>query len=258
MSKTRITVATVGHMPPDLNRQKIKKWSSSVFEIAGEIESYSLTCDSDGGSWEFTDEALEQILPNQFDGEFLIAIVNVPIELNWYSRRLSANKIVFSFHEIKEILRASNIPLENVIYRLLYAYVLLYKSSGNRIPESSEHTNFTHDETRSCLFDMNGIKTEVVCSCHYPIICPDCVGRLRREKVSEETIVQCQHEIRRIRKSLFYRMMDFIKKHPLWSLAISGTTAIILGAAGSVIGSYLYEAIRRNGEIKEIASIWPF
>ena len=244
MSKTRIAVATVGHMPADFKRQKIKEWKSSVFEIVDEIESYSLTCDSDGIGWEFTDEALEKVLPSKFNGEFLVALVNVPIEFNWYSRRLSANRVVFSFHEIKEILRFSNIPLENVIYRLLYAYTLLYKRSGNRIPETAEHTNFTHDETRGCLFDMNGIKTDVVYSCHNPVICPDCVERLRREKVSDETIAKCQSEIRRIRKVLFYRITDFIKQHPLWSLAISAATAIILGALGSVLGSYVYEAIK--------------
>jgi len=244
MPKTKITVATVGHMPADFNRQKIKEWDSSVFEIVDGIESYSLTCDSDGPDWAFTDEALENVLPKNFNGELLIAIVNVPIELNWYSRRLSANRVVFSFHEIKEILRFSNIPLENVIYRLLYAYTLLYKRSGNRIPANAEHTNFTHDETRGCLFDMNGIKTDVVYSCHNPVICPDCIERLRREKVSDETIAQCQSEIRRIRKALFYRITDFIKQHPLWSLAISAATAIILGALGSVLGSYVYEAIK--------------
>lgn len=244
MSKTRITVATVGHMPADFNRQKIKEWDSSVFEIVDGIDSYSLTCDSDGLEWEFTDEALKEVLPSKFNGEFLIAIVNVPIEFNWYSRRLSANRVVFSFHEIKEILRFSNIPLENVIYRLLYAYMLLYKRSGNRIPETAEHTNFTHDETRGCLFDMNGIKTDVVYSCHNPVICSDCVERLRRERVSDETIALCQSEIRRIRKTLFYRITDFIKQHPLWSLAISGATALILGALGSILGSYVYDAIK--------------
>ncbi len=244
MAKTKITVATVGHMPADFNRQNIKNWKSSIFEIVDGIDSYSLNCDSDGHDWEFTDEALEKVLPNKFNGEFLIAIVNVPIELNWYSRRLSENRVVFSFHEIKEILRSSNIPLENVIYRLLYAYTLLYKRSGNRIPKNIEHTNFTHDETRGCIFDMNGIKADVVYSCHNPIVCSDCVERLRREKISDETITRCQSEVRRIRKTLFFRITDFVKQYPLWTLAISSVTAVILGAFGSVLGAYVYDAIK--------------
>lgn len=244
MSKTRITVATVGHMPADFDRKKIETWKSSIFEISGHIESYSLTCDADGSDWEFTDKALEKALPNNFNGEFLVAIVNVPIELNWYSRRLSGNRVTFSFHEIKEILHASNIPLENAVFRLLYAYTLLYKRSGDRIPDNSEPTNFTHDETRGCLFDMNGIKADIIYSSHKPIICPDCVERLKREKISMDMISGCQDEIRRIHKAMFYRISDFIKQHPFWSIAISAVAAILLGAIGSVLGSYIYEAIK--------------
>ena len=246
MSKTIISVATVGHMPPDFNRKKIKEWRSSVFEVVDEIESYTIPCDSDGDGWTFTDNALDKALPNIFNGEFLIAIVNIPIEHNWYSRRLSANRVVVSFHEIKEILRSSNIPLENIVYRLLYAYALAYKRSGNCMPETIEISSFTHDETRGCLFDMNGIKNDVIYSCHNPKICTDCVERLKRDRVSDETIALCQKEIRRIRKSMFYRITDFIKKHPLWSLAISGITTIVLGVAGSVLGSYVFEAIKKG------------
>lgn len=244
MTKTKITVATVGHMPADFNRQKIQEWYSDVFEIVERIESYSLNCDSDGFDWAFTDDALEEVVPISFSGDFLIAIVNVPIEHNWYTRRLSANRVVFSFHEVKEILQVSNIPLENIIYRLLYAYTLVFKRSGNRIPQNAKYSDFTHDETRGCLFDMNGIKTDIIYSCNNPAICSYCVGQMKNNKVSDETIEQCQREIRRIKKTMFYRITDFIKQKPVWSLVISAATAIILGAFGSVLGSYIFEAIK--------------
>ncbi|MCR4287344.1 MAG: hypothetical protein NUW09_04960 [Deltaproteobacteria bacterium] len=244
MAKIKITVASVGHMPADFNRQKIKNWKSSLFEVVDGIESYALTQESDGDNWEFTDAKLETVLPRAFNGDFLIALVNVPIENNWYSRRLAENRVVFTFHEMKDILNSSNIPLENLICRILYAYTLLYKRSNNRIPSVSKVTGFTHDETRGCLFDMTGIKNDVIYSCHYPIICPDCVEKLRREHVSEETITTCQKEIKKIRKILFYRIAEFIKKHPVWSLIISAITAIFLGTIGSVIASFIYETIR--------------
>ena len=240
MSKTKITVITMGHMPAEFNRQKVKNWASSIFEIIDEIESYALSKDSDGESWEFSDDLFENLLPNAFNGDFLIAIVNVPLELNWYSRRLSGNRVLFTFHDIKEMLKQSNIPIENIIFRLLYSYTLLYKRSGNRIPSVHENTNFTHDETRGCLFDMNGIKTDVIYSCHNPIICEECVARLKQERVSNEVISNSQNEIKGIQKILFYRIADYIKQHPLRSLAISSIAAVLL----NMIASCIYDAIK--------------
>lgn len=243
MDKTKITVSTIGHMPADFNKAKITSWSSDVFEITDEIESYVLSKDSDGAGWEFTDANLEEVLPDNFQGDFLVAIVNVPLELNWYTRRLHNNRLVFTFYEIKDILYYSNIPLENIIYRLLYAYTLLYRRSGNKIPMTGEHTNFAHDETRGCLFDMNGIKTDIVHSCHKPIICPYCTEKLKQEKISNEVISRIKKEISGIKKPLFYKIAEFVKKYPIWSLAISAITAIILGAIGSYIATVIYEAI---------------
>ena len=120
-----------------------------------------------------------------------------------------------------------NIPLENVVFRLLYEYTLVYRQHGNRIPPSTEKTNFTHDETRGCLFDMNGIKTDIIYSCHKPIICPNCVERIKHDKVSNEAIETAQKEIKKIRKALYYRITDFIRRHPLLSLLISAIIAIV-------------------------------
>ncbi|MBD3620061.1 MAG: hypothetical protein HUJ28_11365 [Chromatiales bacterium] len=246
MDKTTISVVTIGHMPSEFDKRKIKSWKSALFSVVGDIENYSLTQDSDGYGWEFTDAKLEQVLPEQFTGNFLIAIVNVPLEYNWYTRRLSKNRVVFTFHEIKDILNGFNIPLENAVFRLLYAYTFLYKRSGERIPLNDEATNFTHDETRGCLFDMNGIKTDIIYSLHEPIICPDCVERLRKEKVSNETISKAQNEIIKIKKPLFYRIVSFVKKHPIWSMVISAISAIILGAIGSYIATVIYEATKNT------------
>ena len=246
MDKTKISVATIGHMPCEFDKTKIKKWKSSIFSVVGDIENYSLTNDSDGYNWEFTDENLEQLLPETFSGDFLIAIVNVPLELNWYSRRLSNNRVVFTFHEIKETLNHYNIPLENALFRVLYAYTFLYKRSGEKIPLNEDVTNFTHDETRGCLFDMNGIKTDIVYSLHEPIICPDCVERLRKEKISNEMIEKAQKEILGIKKPLFFRIVSFVKAHPIWSMLISAITAVVLGAIGSYIATAIYEASKNS------------
>jgi len=241
ITKIKISIATFGYMPAGFDQKKIETWKSKVFSINGTIQSYALPGNSDGENWTFTDNKLDNSSQQEFDGDFLIAIVNVPLERNWYTRRLSKNRIFFTFHEIKEILSFSNIPLENVIYRILYVYTLLYLRNNRIIPLGSDPTDFTHDDTRGCLFDMNGYKRDIIYSCHHPIICPDCAERSRKELVSNEVLELVRKEIKKIKKPLFFRVKDYVQKHPIWSLFFSAIIAIILGSIGSYIATVIYE-----------------
>ena len=94
----RIKVITLGHMPAELDLKKITNKKSSIFSVVSPIENYTINKNSDGDNWEFSDSNLTSQLPQTFDGDFLIAVVNVPLEMNWYSRRLDSNRVVFTFH----------------------------------------------------------------------------------------------------------------------------------------------------------------
>lgn len=242
MEKAKIKLVTIGHLPLHLNLKAVSAWRSEAFELVGEVENYALRCDSDSDGWVFSDALLKAQLPKHAGADFLVAIVNVPIEHNWYSRRLGDNQIVFTFNQIRDYLAWENIPQENAILRVLYAYTLLYRRAGNKIPGLGEAPNFTHDETRGCLFDMNGIKSDLVESCNKPIVCGECQERLRNERVSDQMIKTVQREIGRIRKQLYYRAFDFVKAKPVAALVISSTFAIMLGVTGSLIASYIYDS----------------
>ena len=75
-------------------------------------------------------------------------------------------------------------------------------------------------------------------------MCGECEERLRNKRVSTQTIKTVQKELRKIRKHLYYRVFDFVKAKPVAALAISSAFAILLGVAGSLIASYVYESIR--------------
>jgi hypothetical protein len=89
---------------------------------------------------------------------------------------------------------------------------------------------------------MNGIKTDLIESCSQPVVCDECQERLKAERVANDLITQTQSEIKKIRKELYYRLMDFIKHHPLWFLIISSIFAIFL----NVIASLIYDCIRHH------------
>lgn len=243
MDKAKINLITIGHLPLHIDFKKILAWESELFELVGNIDNISLRCDSDIEGWTFSDELLKDHFPIETRADFTVAIVNVPIEGNFYFRRLGDNKAVFTFNQIKDFLIWDNIPLENAILRCLYGCTLIYRRSQNRIPSLNEASGFTHDETRGCIFDMNGIKSDLIESCHEPILCEECRERLRNSRISNQMIKITQDEIRKIRKSLYYRVFDFVKLRPIIALFISSAFAIILGIAGSIISSVIYDGL---------------
>ncbi|MGW1444125.1 hypothetical protein ACWA06_15430 [Serratia rhizosphaerae] len=244
MTKLKIKIITLGYIPARFNIKKVQDWKSKLFEISS-IDYHNLNCDSDiDYAWAYSDNLIAQQIPDIGDANFLVILTNVPLEDNWYSRRLGNNKIIFTFHEIKDYLLYDNIPLENVVYRILYAYSLVYMRSGRRIPDYGETPGFTHDETKGCLFDMNGIKSDLIESCNKPIVCRECEHALTNGMVPNNVIDKARSELKMIKKTLYYRWLDFIKVHPIISLIISSLTVIFLGVIGSLIATNIYESFR--------------
>jgi hypothetical protein len=238
--KITIRIVTLGTVPFDLNLLKIQNWDSSIFEIVTPIENFALNSDSDSEGWQFSDQNISSHLPQNEGEDFLVALTNVPLYLNWYTRRVKENYVVFTFKEIAEYLRFNNIPLENVVYRLLYAYSLVYSENKKRIPSCVEYTNFTHDETKGCIFDMNGLKYDIVHSCDSPIICDVCSHRLSSAGVSTSQIEQAKRELENVKKELYYRMTDWISRHPIWSLLMASLWAIIIGLFTNYLSSVIW------------------
>jgi len=237
--KKLIQVIVIGTLPNRLNLKKIKKWKSEIFEIKSEINEFSLNEDSDEYGWSFSDDLILRQIPKNILDDFVLVVVNLPLTDNWYSRRIADNVIVFSYYQIKDILEEANIPLENIILRLLYTYTLLHYGRGI-IKKALTDTNFTHDETKGCIYDMNGLIYDVVESCHAPIICDVCIMRMHKEKVPKGVIARARKEIKRIRREWVYTASDFIRLHPYLSIIITTLYGISLGIIGSILGALLY------------------
>lgn len=241
MAKVRIKLVTIGYQPQDFRTEKIIQWESKIFQLAGNVENYALRHDSDAEDWQYSDALISELIcnlpPKRNDVDFVVALVNVPIENGWYTRLFDNGNIVITFHEIKDILKNSNVPLENVVLKLLYTYSLIFWQHGAAIPKLSEVVNSFHEETRGCLFDFTAYKIDLTTSCDKPQICDACQERLRTHSVSNDIIESTNSEIRNIRKDYYYRILSFVKKHPVWALVISSAYAIALNVIASIIFS---------------------
>ncbi|WP_407546956.1 hypothetical protein [Vibrio parahaemolyticus] len=237
MKKVKIKICSLGTLPRELEKSSLLKIRSKVFEIGPDFHSYDLRVESDLYDWAYSDKQLATQIPDNHDSEILVVLTSVPLEENYYTRRLQDNVVVFTFYEISRYLKFENIPLENVVKRLLYSYSLVYLRNQRKIPTSYELSNFTHDDTRGCIYDMNGVKDDITSSCHKPIICDECCEKMRREQISTETIDTVKNELKTISKNRFYVIADWVKKYPVFSLLISSFWAVCLGVMGSLIAS---------------------
>ncbi|OHD09596.1 MAG: hypothetical protein A2Y41_04735 [Spirochaetes bacterium GWB1_36_13] len=235
MKKIRIKVIRIGYIPYDINFQKITNNNSALFEVDKEINDYSLPQDSQGNNWEYTDSQFKELLPSDFEGDFLFAICNTSLENNYYARRLTDNRIIFSLSTTSNILKTENIPIENLLLRMLYAYSLNFIRYDRRIPSKTEKTKFAHDETKGCLFDMNGYIPDIVHSCDSPIICDDCSVSLSNSKVPQDIIKKVKKELAKIKKNRYYKILTFVKKHPFISIMITFVFGLIINIVSNII-----------------------
>lgn len=99
MQKIKIKLVTIGAVPAKIDRKKLLNWKSSVLCIDENIDDYPLQGDSDLDDWSFSDQLMRSHIPEYEVHDFVIAITNVPLQLNYYSRRLDNKNVLFTFHE---------------------------------------------------------------------------------------------------------------------------------------------------------------
>lgn len=253
--KLKIAVRILGHKPPDFDSSILLKWRSSLWEIfEGQIETLPLNGDCDLDDWGYSDHALSSKCRKIRGADISVFVLNVPLQHNYFARRIQENIVCISLFEVAEVLRSHNIPVENLILRSLYSCTLIY-ARKKTIPPIHDLLSIAHHETKGCIFDMAGIKTDVVFSCHRPILCDSCKVASNEDQVSNETLTTLRKEIQKIQKRLFYRISDWVRRSPILALAASALLALLVGIVGSIAASYIYEYLGK--EPQEAAKIAP-
>ena len=75
---------------------------------------------------------------------------------------------------------------------------------------------------------------------------PNYYNFFSKPEVSENIITFSQDEIKSIKKDVYYRIIDFIKKHPILAFLGSALLAVILGIIGSLVASSIWELLLKN------------
>jgi len=170
---------------------------------------------------------------NPYSEGITLCFIDYPLENNYFSRQLNESIRVVSFYEVSNIFRDANADLRNFVLFSIYRAVTL-SLLGKK--NQTEVDDFCHDETRGCLFDMCGLKEDIIISATNTTICTEeCEGKLRNTVLPAGYIGLLKKELKQIKRSLYYKATDRIKKNPILSLIIVTFSTLLINIAGAAI-----------------------
>ena len=238
--KYKITLINLGYAERLVDLQKVKKWASKLFEII-EIRCVDQLPESEINDGyldhKYTIDQLHTLISCPNDSDFAVAIMPYKLIDNFYMHRIGENCVVISLYGISEILGLKQISIENFIVRQLYGICAVKYLVNDSLNENVYE--LFHRDTRGCIFDMNGERTDILYNTETPIICDSCKNTFKYKQIDLQTISTLEKELKCIKKPLVLRIELFIKKYPLFSAFMSGLMAICLNILANFIWDLL-------------------
>ena len=231
MKKIKIQIVKLGKQKYNKLFAKLEKYKSEIFEV----EVYEVSRPDCDYEWGYTFRTLEEILDKDFDEknyDICIGFVDTIIEFNYFGKRLKDNNIyIVSFFQVSDFLITEKIDVFNYMLSTIYRYSTRSILRGKYL---------THDETRGCIFDMCGEKSDIIYSCQNPIICERCKSKIEDIAHPSGFVELLSKEILKIKKSFYHRIAGFIKLHPYLSLGMGMISAIVF----NILSSFIYDWIK--------------
>lgn len=235
MKKLKIKIVRLGNIPKSINFDVIKKHKSSIFEIVGEIDTITLGNNSLGRDFNtYSCDELYEYMPESESVDIVAGITYSSLPCNFFGDT-RGTKAILSLRNIANILEFAHISLENAIIKMLYEF-----SIGFDIKNKTFNMGLLHDETRGCIFDMNGVLEDVVFSFDTPTICVACQAKLLEMGVPTNIVDNVLIELQTLKKPRFYRIKSWIKENPWWSLFITACSSFIL----NILASWIYDLLK--------------
>lgn len=242
-----ITFVKLGLIDHLFDIRRIRTWKSDFFKVVN-IQSIEHLPNTDVNDFyldqKFTKEQLAGVLNHSNSTDITVGIMAYRFIDNFYMHRINGKSVIISLYGIKDILTTENISIENFILKQLYE-ISAISCLVNDI-SSDDVYNFVHQDTRGCIFDLNGDKRDILYNTEKPKICDSCKTEFRTHQVDENTIIKFEKELKRLKKPFIFMVEKFIQKYPLLSVILSGFIAIILNLTASALWDFIKVLLKIN------------
>lgn len=234
----------LGFLKRQINIEALKRWRSKLFTIDTVNEIAHIPELGNSVEWQFLSDDMLKVIQHDNDSDITVIVTEYRLQDNFYMRKVDG-MVVISLFEVADILHNHHIPIEHFIIKNIYEVVTLLHVYRDLPNTSDEVPDIIHDETRNCLFDMNGLKTDVKYVFQDRLsLCSQCQARLKEKLLPKGFLKELVHEIRRIRKSAFYKIYDFVKCHPIWSIVIAIISQLVIGLLTGLLANYIFFVLK--------------
>jgi len=263
--KIKIKIGIIGYLPFDFNEKRIENLKSPEFEIIGSItklkrfnreadipigEILIVNNEKKNNLFGYSDVVLEEeLIKNSNGADFYIWITYVPLQDNYFVRRLNSNVVVLSYFQMYDLLKTELIPVESLLLRTIYRHIIIYWKYEKIIPSHKNELKLSliHDDTRGCMFDACGNKADVLFFLNEPDICDECVRKIEdlgTFRVGDNHISQIKKEFSKIKKGRYYKIIAFVKANPIISIILSALFGLILDLIATWIYNIFFPLIK--------------
>lgn len=237
-----VKLIIIGHSDRVVNFDLVKKHKSKFFNFLDIERINNLPSpEKDDGYLDivYTKAEIQKVMNDiQFDG-LCVAIMNYQFDDNFYMHRVGTNKVCISIYGLENILNDKKISIENFIIKNIYEIFIFYKIVKN-LTDNNEVYEFIHNDTRGCLFDLNGDKRDIIYNTEKPIICDECKGKISKKSIPKNFLEDIQKELSRIDKPFIKKIENFISKYPLFSVLVTFLFSTFI----NLFSNWLWEIIK--------------
>ena len=241
MAKRKIKLVLLGNLRHKLDINRLRKVKSRFFCI-DQIESILHLPEpkKDDGYLNivYSRQEIIRIMSNINDSDIIIGIINYRFDDNFYLHRTGDNRACLSIADIDYLLTSKMISIENFIIKNIYE-IVTFKDALNNLADDRVY-QIVHQDTRGCLFDMNGDKFDVIYNTEKPVICDSCKAFFRGTSLPENYIDNLEKELKKIKRTLILEIELFIKKYPLFSILLTFAFSVLI----NIISSMIWEVLK--------------
>jgi len=178
-------------------------------------------------------EFLEVLFNVKHESEIRIGIIDKKISNKGGSHLylpISENVVLISIFGMKNLLKNEDLSMYNYLLSMIYKFVILKHIECDFTDITIHHPMHKH-----CLFAKCDDKEDIVQVLSAAGICTSCRGTIEKRPVFLGFFEAANKEIKHIKKPIFYKIKDWVERHPIVSLVIFCLTSIFLGLLSNVI-----------------------